>query len=416
MKILGITAEYNPFHNGHKYHIERSREFTGADCVVAVMSGSFTQRGEPAILDKWERSRLAVENGVNLVVELPFVYACNGAEAFAKGAVDILAGLGADVISFGSESGDISSLQKIASELLHEADNIAEKRAQLMRSGVSFAKATELATEELIGKAAADIMLEPNNILALEYLKRISFLNENGHAVEAVTVARHGSGYFAVNEAAGFAGASTIRSMTKREEFGKYVPADVAEALEKPEHDKMLMNGIEGVTATECALHAEEQMFRLIRSEIVKSAPQELAEIYRMGEGLENRLKKEIVHAADMKGLISGIVSKRYTEAAVRRLLVYVLLGIRKYELPQAVYGRVLAADDTGRKLLADLRKLEVHIPLITNVNKDEKNNEAVQECMYYDMLAADMYNLIYDRDLYTFSDKVRKPYMAGLK
>lgn len=402
MKILGITAEYNPFHNGHKYHIEKSRELTGADCVVAVMSGSFTQRGEPAILDKWERSRLAVENGVNLVVELPFVYACNGAEAFAKGAVDILAGLGADVISFGSESGDISSLQKTAGELLHEADNIAGKRAQLMRSGMSFAKATEIAAEELLGKSAAGVMLEPNNILALEYLKRISFLNENGHAVEAVTVARHGSGYFAVNEAAGFAGASAIRRMTNREEFGKYVPAGVAEALEN--------------IAAECALHAEAQMFRLIRSEIVKNAPQELAEIYRMGEGLENRLKKEIIHAADMKSLISGVVSKRYTEAAVRRLLVYVLLGIRKYELPQGVYGRVLAADDTGRKLLSDLRKRDVHIPLITNVNKDAKNNEAVQECMYYDMLAADMYNLIYDRDLYAFSDKVRKPYMADLK
>lgn len=402
MKILGITAEYNPFHNGHKYHIEKSRELTGADCVVAVMSGSFTQRGEPAILDKWERSRLAVENGVNLVVELPFVYACNGAEAFAKGAVDILAGLGADVISFGSESGDISSLQKIAGELLHEADNIAEERAKLMRNGMSFAKATELAAEKLLGKSAAGIMLEPNNILALEYLKRIAFLNENGHAVEAVTVARHGSGYFAVNEAAGFAGASAIRRMTKRDEFGKYVPSRVAEALEN--------------TVAECALHAEEQMFRLIRSEIVKNAPQELAEIYRMGEGLENRLKKEIVHAADMKSLISGVVSKRYTEAAVRRLLVYVLLGIRQYELPQAVYGRVLAADDTGRKLLADLRKRDVHIPLITNVNKDERDNEAVQECIYYDMLAADMYNLIYDRDLYAFSDKVRKPYMAGIK
>ena len=101
MKVLGITAEYNPFHNGHKYHIEKSREMTGADCVVAVMSGNFTQRGEAAILDKWERSRLAVDNGVDLVVELPFIYACSKAQSFAEGAVDILKGLGVHMISFG---------------------------------------------------------------------------------------------------------------------------------------------------------------------------------------------------------------------------------------------------------------------------------------------------------------------------
>ena len=118
MKVLGITAEYNPFHNGHKYHIEKSRETTGADCVVAVMSGNFTQRGEAAILDKWERSRLAVDNGVDLVVELPFIYACSKAQSFAEGAVDILKGLGVHMISFGSESGEISNLYEAAANLI----------------------------------------------------------------------------------------------------------------------------------------------------------------------------------------------------------------------------------------------------------------------------------------------------------
>ena len=110
MKILGITAEYNPFHNGHRYHLEKSRELTGADYVIAVMSGNFTQRGEAAIMDKWERSRLAVENGIDIVFELPFVFACCRAEKFAAGAVDILAGLGATHISFGSESGSLDRL------------------------------------------------------------------------------------------------------------------------------------------------------------------------------------------------------------------------------------------------------------------------------------------------------------------
>ncbi len=406
MKILGITAEYNPFHNGHKYHIEKSREITGADCVVAVMSGNFTQRGEAAVLDKWERSRLAVENGIDLVIELPFVYACNRAEAFAEGAVDILKGMGAQYISFGSESGELAALYALAEGLIKDAGKIASAREIFMQSGTSFAKAGELAAEEALGKDAAKLMLEPNNILAIEYLKRMIFWKDNGYEIEPVTVKRHGSGYFEENAETGFAGASSIRKMKERSEFEKYVPENVVCALEETEASG---------SAQQCALEADERLFQLIRSEIVKSSPEALAQIYHMGEGLENKLKKEIVAAKDMEELVGSVVSKRYTEAAVRRLLTYVLLGIREYEPSKAVYGRVLAANETGRKLLGSLKKQDGHMPIITNINKDETGNEEVQACLKYDMLAADMYNLIHDRDMYGFSDKVRRPFMAGI-
>ncbi len=409
MKILGITAEYNPFHNGHKFHIEESRRITGADCVVAVMSGNFTQRGEAAILDKWERSRLAVENGVDLVVELPFVYACAGAKDFAEGAVDILSGLGAQMISFGSESGDMAALESLAESLTDESERITEARAKFMQKGASFAKAGELAAEEILGKDAAALMLEPNNILAIEYLKRMLYFKKRGRTIEPVTVKRHGSGYFEENKNAGFAGASVIRKMKDPEKFSMYVPENVAEALKKPE-------GYDGAgMAAERALEAEERFFQLVRSEIVKTGPDELAEIYRMGEGLENKLKKEIIMAGDLKELISSVVSKRYTEAAVRRLLVYVLMNMKVYEPPRAVYGRVLAAGEMGRRLLGDIKKQDIHIPLITNVNKDVPDIENVRACIEYDILAADMYNLLHNRGLYAFSDKVKRPYMAGL-
>lgn len=409
MKVLGITAEYNPFHNGHKYHIEKSREITGADCVVAVMSGNFTQRGEAAILDKWERSRLAVENGADLIVELPFIYACSRAQTFAEGAVDILCGLGAQTISFGSESGDISRLAGLAKALKQSAGELSTVRDKHMQKGASFAKAGELAAEEVLGKEAASLMISPNNILALEYLKRIYHWNEQGRIIEPVTVKRYGSGYFEENSETGFAGASAIRKMKDSEEFIKYVPENVANALRGNEENV-------SCTAAECALHAEENFFRLVRSEIVKSSPEALAQVYHMGEGLENKLKKEIVAAENMAELVSAVVSRRYTEAAVRRLLTYVLLGIREYEPAKAVYGRVLAANETGRKLLGALKKEDEHMPLITNINKDELNNEKVQACLAYDVLASDMYNLLYDRDMYSFSDKVRRPYMAGLQ
>ena len=406
MKVLGITAEYNPFHNGHKYHIEKSREMTGADCVVAVMSGNFTQRGEAAILDKWERSRLAVDNGVDLVVELPFIYACSKAQSFAEGAVDILKGLGVHMISFGSESGVLSDLYEAAANLIDGSEKIEAARERHMKSGISFAKAGEIATAEVLGEEAAKLMTEPNNILALEYLKRLTFWKERGHDIEAVTVKRHGSGYFEENSEKGFAGASVIRKMQSSEEFERYVPENVACALEGTENTRL---------AAERALHANDCLFRLVRSEIVKSSPEALAQVYHMGEGLENKLKKEIIKAGNMEELVSSVVSRRYTEATVRRLLTYVLLGIREYEPAKAVYGRVLAANENGRKLLGSLKKQDGYMPIITNINKDELDNEIVQACLRYDVLASDMYNLIYDRDMYAFSDKVKRPYMAGL-
>ena len=150
MKILGITAEYNPFHNGHRYHLQRSMEMTGADYSVAVMSGSFTQRGEPAVLDKWTRSRLAVQNGVDLVLELPFLYACSRGEIFASGAVDILRGIGATHISFGSESGDLEALQSLVTGMRMRSGEIDEIRLQEMQKGDSFARSLQRAVEKAV--------------------------------------------------------------------------------------------------------------------------------------------------------------------------------------------------------------------------------------------------------------------------
>ena len=177
MKILGITAEYNPFHNGHRYHLQRSMEMTGADYSVAVMSGSFTQRGEPAALDKWTRSRLAVQNGVDLVLELPFLYACSRGEIFASGAVDILRGIGATHISFGSESGDLEALQSLVTGMRMRSGEIDEIRLQEMQKGDSFVRSLQRAVEKVLGASAAQLMAEPNNILAIEYLKRVDYWN-----------------------------------------------------------------------------------------------------------------------------------------------------------------------------------------------------------------------------------------------
>ncbi len=406
MKILGITAEYNPFHNGDKYHLKKSVEAVGVDYTVAVMSGNFTQRGEVAILDKWTRSRLAVENGVDLVVELPFIFACNRAEIFARGAVDILTRLGATQISFGSESGELEKLQALTDALSEHEGQIAEKRSMFMQQGNSFAKSNQLAVEEILGKEAAELLLEPNNILALEYLKRMLYWTNQGKVVQPVTVKRYGSGYFDGNEEEGFAGASHIRSLSTAEEMGKYVPENVKVALA----DRMNRNG---ETSQIDGRDIEEEHFRLIRALIVRSSSEELSRLYCMGEGLENKFKKEIIRATNLKELLSAMVSRRYTEATIRRLLVYILVGLKGRSAEEALYARVLAANEKGRALLKTIKKQECSsIPVITNINKETALSEEIHSALHYDILASDMYNLLHGRDLYAFSDKVMMPYM----
>lgn len=400
MKTLGIVAEYNPFHNGHKYHMNESRRRTGADCIVAVMSGNFTQRGEAAVLDKWTRSRLAVENGVDLVLELPFIFACNRAETFAAGAVDILRAMGADWISFGSESGDLSQLAELAGQMAHHGGEISEKRRDIMKTGRSFAKANELAVQAVLGADKSRLLLTPNNILALEYLKRIFYWQDKGAALMPVTIKRYGSGYLEANERMGFAGAAAIRRLKARDEFTAYMPENVADALAA---------ALEGGRMQE---HAQAQFFQLLRAEIIRSGAEELSRIYCMGEGLENKLKKEMIQAETLDRLLSAVVSKRYTEAAVRRILVYTLLSLKEREPERNLYARVLAFNDVGRKCLRLVKKQENSLlPVITNINKDAEACMEAGRTLQYDILAADMYNILYDRDLYRFSDKVVRPY-----
>ena len=171
MQSLGIVAEYNPFHNGHKYHLEKSMEMTGAEVSVAVISGNFTQRGEPALLDKWTRAEIAVKNGVNLVVELPVLFAANNAGYFAKGGVEILENLGCDYISFGSEAGNMDALLHISRETYIHRGEIEEAVRAAVKSGTAYPKAQSQTVAKFLGKEASELMSLPNNILALEYLR-----------------------------------------------------------------------------------------------------------------------------------------------------------------------------------------------------------------------------------------------------
>ena len=318
---------------------------------------------------------------------------------------------------------------------------IDEIRLQEMQKGDSFARSLQRAVEKVLGASAAQLMAEPNNILAIEYLKRIDCWNSMGpsdggcrNRIEPCTVKRFGSGYGELNEKAGFAGATVLRKMAADgaqcstgestdcsmasddrsaaddsaaacsdakmqlvDMLSQYMPSDSAEALA-------------GAGSREAAEHNE---FVMLQGELMRTGSSELSTIYCMGEGLENKFKKEIVRVSSMEGFISSMVSKRYTEAAIRRLTTYVLMGIRAYQPEMKPYARVLAAGVKGRELLKLIKKEELAtIPVITNINKQEDDCSEVRETLRYDILSADLYNIIMQRSLYDCSDRVMMPYI----
>jgi len=403
MKVLGIIAEYNPFHNGHLFHLEESKKKSGADVCVAVMSGNFTQRGDPAIMDKWTRARIAVDCGVSLVLELPFVYACNNSEYFAKGGIQILNGLSCvDFVSFGSESGDIGKLREAAEAVLHESPAFKSAIRESLDGGASFPKARAFAVRAAAGEETAALLDKPNNILAVEYLKQLSLSKSK---IEAFTVKRQGPGY---NSAAlgsgGLASAAAIREGMKAggaASIKDYVPEDCNDVINKVNID---ING------------KVNALFSMILARILTESGDSLEEIFSAGEGLGNKLKKAVRDSENMERLISNVKSKRYARTRIQRLLIHALFDLRSqrfYEIAEGAlnYARVLAFDSAGARLLKRIRASGAGFPVITNINRQVHENDEINAVLKFDILASDLYNLISGFDLWGKSDYVIRPY-----
>ena len=388
MKTVGIVAEYNPYHKGHKYHLEKTLEITDADCVVSVMSGNFTQRGEISPWDKWQRSKVAIIAGVDLVVELPFVYAVNKGAMFAKGAIDILAGMGVDYVSFGSESGDIDELVALAEAIEAKEEEIDKLQEEKMKDGSSYAKSRSFAISQVLDKDVSDIIRKQNNFLGLEYIKRINYWKKQGVNITPITVKRKGSGYFEINDELGYAGASQIRDAIAggdRDTVAIFVPEEVQGLIEN------------------CTYlgPAEAKIMDIVQSDVIRKTPEELSRIYCMGEGLENKIIKESKECLTLQALVDNLTSRRYTSSAMRRLLLYMVMNLNASQLPEAVYGRVLAADKLGRDFIRELKERNENFPVITNVNKEIPEDEAVRKSLAIDLRAVDVYNYLTGRDGY---------------
>lgn len=385
-KCVGIIAEYNPFHNGHLYHLEQSKLATGAQISVAAMSGNLVQRGHMAICSKWERAEAAVKCGIDLVVEIPTVFACNSAPVFASAAVEILENLGADWISFGSESGNIEELKEI-SRAMNEKETLIEKLVrEKVKEGLSYPRARRDAVALILGDEKADLLDLPNNILAIEYLKRIQ-------NAKPVTVKRQGPGYNELEPCEDMASASAIRSMVKSSKnVETLTPEPSTEMLKK-------------------ALHpSEDKIFQIICAKVLTSSREELDRVFAGGEGLGNKLKNEIRKASAYDQLIQRLKSKRYTRTRIERFISHVLLDIGAPDL-YPNYIRVLAFNKAGSRYLKEVKKKGIcSLPIITNINKDAQNDVALMSAIEKDILAADIFNLASGRNLYDESDYVRMP------
>lgn len=340
MRICGIVAEYNPFHNGHAYQARRAREQSGCDYLIAVMGGSFSQRGEPMLCDKWTRARMALQGGIDLVVELPALFAVRSADWFARGGMETLCALGCDDFCFGCETDDLALLEDLCA--LSQEKSVERRIREELSRGKSLARARGEAMAEAVGRDPAALNA-PNLALGLEYL-RANAGRMRAHAVRRV-------GDYHGQETGEMASASAIRAA-----YGRGERAEAARGL--PEASRALLEQADTVRP--------ERMDELLLYRLRAMSEAELASLIDVSEGLEHRLARCAAQAGTREELIEAVKCKRYTYARLSRLCAQALLGMTR-ELAQAhplpEYARVLGFRRDASPLLREL-KARAHLPL----------------------------------------------------
>ncbi|HPE16480.1 MAG TPA: nucleotidyltransferase family protein [Oscillospiraceae bacterium] len=380
MRVAGIIAEYNPFHRGHEHHIAETRRLLGENCaVVAVMSGNFVQRGEAAVFSKHARAEAALRCGADLVLELPLPWALSSAPGFADGAVQVLAATGVvDVLSFGSESGDLPTLRSLAEALDHPG-LIAPLRAALA-SGLSFPAAREKAAETLLGARAA-LLRGPNDLLAVEYLRAV---RRHGAGLEALPVFRAGAAHDSDEAADGFASASLIRRLIlsgSQDEAAKKLPAAAWEVFQRE---------LEEGRAPATLQNVERAVLARLRS----MTEADYAALPDSGEGLSHRLMRCAREYASLEEVLTACKTKRYTVSRLRRMVLWAYLGLTRSDLPDAVpYLRVLGFGAVGRELLSEMGT-HATLPILTKPAHARFLSLPARKLFELEVRASDLYAL----------------------
>lgn len=339
MKILGLIVEYNPFHHGHLYHLNKAKELLNPDLTIAVMSSHFVQRGEPAISDKWTRAQIAIKNGVDLVIELPFVYSVQSADYFAHGAIDILAKLKVTDIVFGSENGNINIFNDIAYTIKNNQKAYNNIVKEQMNLGLRYPDACNQALSLLMNKTVTT----PNDLLGLAYVKEII---DHDYPIEIHCIKRTNDFHSLQIEA--ISSASAIRHALKNKIDIKNQFCNYKEYKE---------------------FYFLDDFYPYLRYKILTTSNQSLKQLHLVDEGIENLLKEKILVSNNMEQLITNLSSKRYTRSRIQRMLIHILMNNTKDQIINAMhlnYIRILKMNNYGQAYLNKIKKV-CEYKLITN-------------------------------------------------
>lgn len=400
MNVVGIIAEYNPMHNGHVYNIEKARELTNADYVVIIMSGSFTEQGNIAVINKFDRARIAIENGADMVIELPTIYATSSAENFAYGAVNILNSLGIIThIAFGAESENIHDLQEIANIYINNKNKIILKTKEYSSLGINSGESYSKALSEYIN-SPTDCYTLPNNILAIEYLKALYSLKSQ---IKPVLVHRLQSSHNdkEMPNSSEYASSTSIRNVLSNNSLNFQEVIDQIKSVTPKNTCDFLRDN---------KFYTNENLWDNLKYEILKLNTIGLKNIHEVTEGLENKLYKQALICNDYEQFIFSVKSKRYTLSKIKRICIYILLGVTKdvyNNLKDVNYARLLKVKGSSLELLSELtsKSKTTVITKITDSSLNSLDNKIAQS-IKLDILA---HNLFYSNNM-DYNNKIIQP------
>ena len=339
LKKIGIIAEYNPFHNGHLYHLNKVKEMFPDSFLILVLIGNFTQRGEISIINKWDKTRIALNYGYDLVVELPFLFATQSASFYAKGAIEILNKLECDYLVFGSESNDVDMLKDLVN-ITYKNKNYESLVKKYINVGNNYPLACSLALKDLTGK----LIDKPNDVLALEYVRCIKLLNSK---IKPISIKRTNN-YHEENINKEITSATSIRRNLKdTTKIKNTMPSCAISLISNINYGKY---------------------FDLIKYQIISS--DSLDDYLDVDEGIENKLKKAINNSKNLNELILNVKSKRYSYNKIQRMLLHIVCKIKKEENDLNLnYIRILGMNNNGKKILKEIKN-KIDIPIITKYKK----------------------------------------------
>ena len=366
METIGIIAEYNPFHNGHLYHLNTIKEMYPDSTIVLVMNGNFTERGDVSIINKWKKTKIAINLGIDLVIELPYPFATQSADHFAYGAVTLLEKLNVDKLVFGSESNNIEDLKLIAKTQI-ENDEFEKIVKIYSKMGKNYPTALSCALEDLTGKKIET----PNDLLGISYIKAIL---ENNYKIKPETIKRTND-YHSTELDNEISSATSIREALKNNQnIDNQVPKETKNELNN--------------------LHFIDDYFNILKYKIITE--KDLSIYQTVDEGIDNLLKKEISNCNSYDELIKKIKSKRYTYNKISRMLIHILCNFTKEKREKfndIKYIRILGLNKNGRDYLNTIKK-ETNIPIISKITREK------DEMLEFEIETTKIYDIIHNENL----------------